>query len=315
MHTTQNIQKNTQASVIKPLVSFIVTTYNIPSQMLHQCISSIMSLTLNREQREIIVVDDGSKEPAINDIKDFIDDTIYIRQRNQGLSVARNAGIQISTGEYIQFVDGDDFLLQAPYEHCLDLLRYRQPVDIVMFDFTSKDESPMSTDYKGPMSGTEYMLNNNIHGTAWGYVFSKAILGDLRFTTGIYHEDEEFTPQLLLRANAIYTTTAAAYYYRKRRGSIIHNHSKEHKDKRLKDLLNIIIRLKKVQSSLADEDQRKALGRRIAQLSMDYLYTVMILTKSRSRLKDAKAKLTAIGLYPLPEEDYTLKYKLFRKLI
>lgn len=315
MHNTQAIQKDTQATTIKPLVSFIITAYNIPPKMLRQCISSILALSLSREQREIIVVDDGSKEPAINDIKDFIDDVVYIRQRNQGLSVARNTGIQISTGDYIQFVDGDDFLLQAPYEHCLDLLRYHQPVDMVMFDFTSKDESPMSTDYKGPRTGTEYMLNNNIHGTAWGYIFSKAILDDLRFTTGIYHEDEEFTPLLLLRANTLYTTTAAAYYYRKRRGSIIHNHSKEHKDKRLTDILNIIIRLKKVQSCLSDEDKSNALGRRIAQLSMDYLYSVMILTKSRSRLKEAKANLSSIGLYPLPDKDYTLKYKLFRKLI
>lgn len=314
MHTTQNIQKNTQASVIKPLVSFIVTTYNIPSQMLHQCISSIMSLTLNREQREIIVVDDGSEEPVLTQMKDFANDILYIRQRNQGLSVARNTGLQFAVGKYVQFVDGDDYLLPMPYEHCLDILKYHQPTDMVLFNLTSKTGTPKSFNYKGPYGGAEYMLNNNIHGSACGYIFNKDMLGDLTFTPGIYHEDEEFTPQLLLMARKVYSTNASAYYYRKRNNSIIHNKKTIHKEKRLDDFLNIILRLQKVQSSL-DADKYNALGRRIAQLTMDYLYNILKLTRSYNRLKQAKNVLTAHNLYPLPDQDYTLKYKLFRKFI
>lgn len=283
--------------------------------MLRECLSSIIALSLSSEQREIILVDDGSKEPVLNDLKDFSDEILYIRQRNQGLSVARNTGIRICTGEYIQFIDGDDCLLQAPYEHCLDLLRYNQPVDMVLFDFTSSPEAPMSTDYEGPYTGTEYMLNNNIKGTAWGYIFRKDILGELRFTSGIYHEDEEFTPLLLLHAKCLYTTTATAYYYRKRKGSIIHNNKQKHKDKRLSDFLDVILRLKNTQSGITEEDKRNALGRRIAQLTMDYLYNTIKLTRSYSRFKQAKATLATNGLYPLPDKGYTLKYKLFRKLI
>ena len=61
---------------------------------------------------------------------------------------------------------------------------------------------------------------NNIHGTACGYIFRRAILGNLRFSADIYHEDEEFTPLLLLRAEEVYPTHAKAYYYNKREQSI-----------------------------------------------------------------------------------------------
>lgn len=315
MQDTQNIQKDTQSTQVRPLISFIITAYNIPTKMLRQCISSILALSLSKEQREIILVDDGSDEPALMHLKDFADDVLYIRQRNQGLSVARNTGLQFAVGTYVQFVDGDDYLLQAPYEHCMDILRYHQPVDMVLFDFTSNAEAPMSTDYKGPFTGTEYMLNNNIHGMAWGYIFNKDLLGELTFTPGIYHEDEEFTPQLLLKANALFVTSATAYYYRKRKSSIIHNKKQKHKDKRLDDIFNIILRLQNLQSTIIEEDKRNALGRRIAQLTMDFLYNTIKLTRSYSRLKQAKAALSAHNLYPLPDKDYTLKYKLFRKLI
>lgn len=316
MPTAQDIQEIQKAkTVAAPFISFIVTAYNIPPKMLQQCIGSILALSLTGEQREIIVVDDGSEEPVIGKLLDFADEIIYIRQRNQGLSEARNTGLRIARGRYIQFVDGDDCLLQAQYEHCLDLLRYHQPADMVIFNAASNARPPMSTDFDGPMTGAAYMLANNLHGAAWGYMFSRILLGDLRFTAGIFHEDEEFTPQLVLRATSLFTTSAEAYYYRKRHGSIMHDKGRAHKDKRLEDLLGIILRLQDVKDNLAGDDKRKALERRISQLTMDYLYNVIKLTRSRNRLKKAKTILAQHGLYPLPDKKYTLKYSLFRKLI
>ena len=84
------------------------------------------------------MIDDGSELSPIQDLMDYQDDIIYLRQRNQGLSMARNKGIQIATGKFIQFIDGDDYLLQTAYEHCLDLVRYHNP-DIVYFELTDKE--------------------------------------------------------------------------------------------------------------------------------------------------------------------------------
>ena len=95
-----------------------------------------MRLSLNKREREIILVDDGSDLTPLNELIDLRDGIIYLRQANKGLSAARNLGLRMASGSYIQFVDGDDFLLQAPYEHCLDIMRYHPttcvglPVDI-----------------------------------------------------------------------------------------------------------------------------------------------------------------------------------------
>ena len=160
----------------KPLVSFIVTTYNLPVTLLDECLNSILSLSLSEEEREIILIDDGSERSPI----DFLskrDDLIYIRQANQGLSVARNNGLQWAKGEYIQFVDGDDYLVTAPYEHCLDFVRYDQP-DMVLFHMTASNDPDTAFSTPQPVSGCEYLIENNMRAAACGYIFRKAGTSD-----------------------------------------------------------------------------------------------------------------------------------------
>lgn len=139
MQTQQTYTSDIQA----PLVSFIVTTYNLPLEYLKECLDSILQLTLSDKEREIILVDDGSDICPLNDLPEYLVHIIYLRQANQGVSVARNYGMMIAKGRYIQFVDGDDYLIQSAYEHCLDIVRYHQP-DIVTFKF-SKDDSAEAT--------------------------------------------------------------------------------------------------------------------------------------------------------------------------
>ena len=117
------------------MISFIIPYHNEPLNMLRQCLDSILSLSLSNDEREIIVVDDGSNYSPINDLRDIQDHIIYVRQKNGGLSHARNTGLRLATGEYVQFIDADDYLLRAPYEHCLDIMRYQEP-DVVMFNQT-----------------------------------------------------------------------------------------------------------------------------------------------------------------------------------
>lgn len=296
----------------KPLVSFIVTTYNLPVTLLDECLNSILSLSLSEEEREIILIDDGSERSPI----DFLskrDDLIYIRQANQGLSVARNNGLQWAKGEYIQFVDGDDYLVTAPYEHCLDFVRYDQP-DMVLFHMTASNDPDTAFSTPQPVSGCEYLIENNMRAAACGYIFRKEVLRELKFTPGIYHEDEEFTPQLLLRSKRVFDTNAPAYYYRQRKGSITHNTDKKIIDKRLEDILQVIVRLKCL-ASLSPVESKIALERRVAQLTMDYLYQIIVQTQSRQRLDAAIDILQEMELYPLPDRQYTRKYTLFRKLI
>lgn len=297
-----------------PLVSFIVTAYNLPSDMLRECIGSIMALSLGSNEREIIVIDDGSDAFVINDLADYCDDIVYVRVPNGGVSMARNIGLRMATGQFVQFVDGDDMLIRAPYEHCLDILRYNN-ADVVMFNFTRQPNA--SGDLFGetaPVSGAEYMRSHNIRGASCCYLFRRAMLGSLRFTPGRrYGEDEEFTPQLLLRAEKVFDAGVKAYYYRPRNTSATGKGDVRSRLQRLDDNIQVICRLLSVADSLPVAE-KAAMYRRVAQLTMDYIYNVIVTTRSLAHVEKRLEELRTKGLFPLPDKDYTRKYRWFRRM-
>lgn len=295
----------------QPLVTFIIAYYELPIKMLHECLDSIYALSLYPKEREIIVIDDGSKESVMPQLGDYAE-LIYIRKNHAGLSEARNTGIRMATGDYIQFVDADDQLITTPYDHCLDIARFNHP-DVVMFDFTRTTPKKRLYNDTPVQSGTDYMRNNNIHGTACGYLFRRTILGDLHFTSGIYHEDEEFTPLLLIRAESVIVSDAKAYLYTDRPSSIITSKDKPHIEKRLADTLLVIRHLHELASQLPSNDLL-AMERRVAQLTMDYIYNVILQTRSLTRTQEKLNELRSYRLFPLPDRNYTKKYQWFRRM-
>lgn len=306
----QTKQNHTQDA---PLVTFIVAYYNLSATLLCQCLDSIMALSLRSSEREIIVIDDGSEQSPIGELSKYLSNIVYVRQHNAGLSMARNRGLKMASGQYVQFVDADDYLLRSPYEHCLDVVRYKQP-DIVMFDFTGgEDNIETAVNSDNLKSGTEYLSQHNLHATACCYIFKRHILGELRFTPGIYHEDEEFTPQLLLRAETVCSTDAQAYFYRRRPHSITTETDKRKVIKRLSDSLLVINKLNQMADTLP-MSEHMALQRRVAQLTMDYIYNIIMQTGDRHYLDRKLEELRDNGLFPLPDRDYTTKYKWFRRL-
>jgi len=309
------MQKELISELFSPLVSFIITTSKHQKEYLVECIKSILQLSLNPKEREIILIDDGSDICPLNDLAEYLPNIIYLRQPNQGVSVARNYGIKIATGKYIQFIDGDDYILQATYEHCLDIVRYHQP-DIVTFNYCKNNKNiEPSYELPTPVSGTDFLNNNNLHGAAWSYIFRHSIVGSLQFTPKIvYGEDEEFTPQLFLRAERIFKTNTEAYFYRDNKNSVSHQYTKEKIQLRMDNSLEVLLHLQQLLDKLPIAE-RQALSRRIAQLSMDYLYNNIRLHHSLISLNQAINNLREHGLYPLPDKKYTKKYTMFRRAI
>ena len=299
----------------QPLVSFIVTCYNLPTDMLCECIDSILKLSLQTAEREIIVVDDGSDVSPINDLLRYGDDIIYVRQKNGGVSVARNTAMDMAKGQYIQIVDGDDYLLTTPYDYCLDLIRNCSQVDVVMFDFTHEARKE-SGSFNPPIikNGPDLLRTENIRGAACCCLFRQAVRGQLSFTPGIaYGEDEEFTPQLLIRAETVYVTDAKAYFYRERGTSAVHQTDEASIQKRLSDTKAVILHLNRL-ADISPQSDKVALQRRVAQLTMDYIYNTILLTRSEERLNETLEDLRKDNLFPLPNHPYSTKYTWFRRL-
>ena len=309
------MQKDLISEISSPLVSFIITTSKHQKEYLVECIKSILQLSLNPKEREIILIDDGSDICPLNDLAEYLPNIIYLRQPNQGVSVARNYGMKIATGKYIQFIDGDDYILKAAYEHCLDIVRYHQP-DIVTFNYCKNNKNiEPSYELPTPVTGTDFLNNNNLHGAAWSYIFRHSIVGSLQFTPGIvYGEDEEFTPQLFLRAERIFKINTEAYFYRDNKNSVSHQYHKEKIQLRMDNSMAVLLHLQQLLDKIPVAE-RQALNRRIAQLTMDYLYNNIRLNHSLISLNKCIKQLRSHGLYPLPDKDYTKKYTMFRKAI
>jgi len=295
-------------------ISFIITYYNIAPDMLRQCVGSIVALDLSPAEREIVVVDDGSPIDPQPALEEFGDAVRLVRQENLGVAAARNRGLEEAQGTHIQFVDADDCLLKAGYEYCIALARNDRRLDIVTLDYLQGKrpvDSRREATKSACMNGPEYMLRYNLRGIDWAYLFRRSLLGDLRFTQGLVHEDEEFVPLLMLRAKRVVRTTARAYFYRQREDSIVTNRDQAHLQKRRADMQHIIAGLQEKAATL-DEPEQSALLRRVHQLSMDHIYNAIVLTGDAQVLEQTIGWLRARGLFPLPDHRYTLKYSLFR---
>lgn len=314
-----------------PIVSFIITYYSEPLPLLAECLRSVLQVRSLMMQRgmakqdfEIVVVDDGSQLSPLGMLKQMDEDICYIRQTNAGLSAARNAGLAAAHGEYVQFVDADDALL--PHAYCSLCPQSREEADIILFRFTSEDgrwhedRADAFTDKNTPpvrpagccraMSGTQYMLHHNVRASACCYLFRRSLLGELRFADGMLHEDELFTPLLLLRMHSVRDYTWPAYYYRQRPHTITHTDTACHIARRLDDTETVLHRLRDEAGSMQGDD-RRALMRRVEQLTTDYIYIMWKVEADRQVRMRRMRQLTADGLLPLPLHPYTLRHWVF----
>ena len=299
------------------LISFIVPYHNELPDMVEACISSIHEVQKNLQETgfhaEIIVVDDGSTLNLSHRLTSSSDDTVYLRHdTSRGLSAARNTGIDHARGNYIQFVDSDDTLCPGGYRQIIRMALHTTDADIIQFDMPKRKCFIPTQNHNfitSDCSGTDYMLHHNLHAAAWSYIFRRDLLGELRFTDGILHEDEEFSPQLVIRARRMLTTTIHAYNYNHRPGSITTNRTPEWTNRRLDDLEGIICRM--ASKRLTKSNEREAMERRINQLVMVYIYLTLKLTHSIHKTRKRTESLRQKGLYPLPARTYTWKYWLF----
>lgn len=309
----------------EPLLSFIIPFYNVENRLLERCINSVLNQAVDTDSYEIIIVDDGSDSFPEELILSFNRENItYKRQENRGPGGARNTGMESARGKYIHFLDADDYLLADTLNKCIDILT-RNEIDILTFGFkTCREIEPISIRQKeyacSPITtGIEYMLNYNLSGCPWLYIFRKELLMNNRihFEPGVYHEDEEFNTYLYYYAQRVMRTDLIVYAYYRREESIVKNKDKKHLNKRFADFKNVIKHLqqfKEEEKSKASTLQQRALNKKINTLACDYIIKMVRNHCSLGYIKNETNELRQLGLYPLPKENYTVKYKLFRLL-
>ena len=294
-------------------VSFIIIHNNTPRKLFRECIESIFTLSLSDCEKEIIVVDDGSDICPLDYIHEYSNDIIYIRQKSKGSGYAKNIGLDICKGKYIQFINSNDKLIKMSYEHCLDIIRYGEDVDTVIFNLSYNNAAEPTFNKDINITGIEFMQHNDLRSTTCGYIFRRLLLGKLRFNPYLLHEDEDFTPRLILKAEHIITTDIKACFCRNDISKNITGDDKRNNIKQLNDTEQIIFDLANLANNLQHRE-RIALQRKINKLTMDYICDIVSLTHSKKQLEQRIAILEAKGLFPLPQKGNALKYRFIRQL-
>lgn len=211
------------------MISIIVPIYKVEG-LLDRCVQSILYQTYTDLQ--IILVDDGSPDGcgAMCDMYQRADKRIQvIHKPNGGLSDARNAGLRIAEGEYVGFVDSDDYIHPEMYETLLhNLSDTHSDVSICGFQRLDEGQCP------GPAGDNklhvfensgiiEQLVENNNMKTvvAWNKLYKREIFDGIWYEKGRIREDEFIIYDILSRAQRIVYTDMEMYYYIKRAGSII----------------------------------------------------------------------------------------------
>lgn len=201
------------------LISVIVPVYNV-AQYLIPCITSI--LNQNYENIEIILVNDGSTDSSGKICEEFRlkDSRIRIVQKtNGGLSSARNAGLEIAGGDYISFVDGDDYIEQSMIS---DMYQYIKEMnaDIVEVDFSivkdnyykKKKNRKFQIVLDKEAALKEFFKGNKIENSVCNKLYRKSVIEGIRFIEGKTSEDFPFNFEVIQNANRVYINKYRSYY-------------------------------------------------------------------------------------------------------
>lgn len=200
-------------------VSIIVPVYNV-EKYIYECVDSLVGQTYRNI--EIILVDDGSPDscPQICDEYSRADERIkVIHKANGGLSDARNAGIDIACGEYLMFVDSDDYIVSDTVEQLTYMLE-SSGADIASCGFTGDSEElslGVSMGYRvvTPAEALKYILiEKKLSTSASTKIFAKSLFDGIRFPVGMIYEDYATIYKTIHAASTVAYTGVNKYYYR-----------------------------------------------------------------------------------------------------
>ena len=204
-----------------PKVSVIVPIYNV-EKYLEKCINSLLSQTL--EDIQIILVNDGSKDNSGNIAREYEKNNknriIYVEKENGGLSDARNYGLKYATGDFIAFLDSDDYIEKNAYEEMYNKA-IEENADYVECDFIWEFPNKIRVDKQYPYKNKKEMLSF-VRVVAWNKLIKRQLITDnnLEFPKGLRYEDIEFTYKLIPFVNKFAYVDKPFVHYVQREGSI-----------------------------------------------------------------------------------------------
>lgn len=275
---------------MKKKLSVIIPVYNT-SKYIEKCLNSIVNQQI--DNIEIIIINDGSTDNSDEIIKNWVNQNQdktqikYFIKENDGLSDSRNLGVKQATGDYLTFVDSDDYLAENLYRN---LEKYmNQEIDLIKFKMQTVDESenviekiegPVFEKCTGEEGFKKLCTIDKFIDPACLYLYKKEffIKNNFQYKKGTYHEDFGLTPLIIIKAKSFVSTNEFGYYYLQSNNSITRNDNKEKSIKKAKDVLehydNMILNIEKGEINKKTRDLVKR------------YYTNMVILKARELISE-----------------------------
>ena len=238
------------------LLSIIVPVYNV-EKYLPKCIESLLAQDLTMEDYDRCGEICEEYASRFGNVK-------AVHRKNGGLSAARNTGIEIAQGEYVQFVDSDDYLEPNVLKTLAEKMENQQ-LDVLRFNYRNVNERyEVIEPNKDPKRWVNYssevcdgltFLNERLGPACYAcqFMVRRELLTDCQFKEGIYFEDTEWTPRMLIKAQRAASTDLMVYNYLFREGSITLSVDEAKKRKVLADKLLLVDFLKAQMQQVADK--------------------------------------------------------------
>lgn len=225
-----------------PFFSMIVPVYNVEKH-LEKCVHSLLEQENEKNDLEILLIDDGSTDKSgylCDQLAGRFPEVKAFHEENGGPSIARNLGIKNATGQYILFVDSDDYIEKDTCKKLKEAIIKYGKVDIICFDgiqhideeTTFMRRIPVLTERcveNGKIYLLEHYKKRNLNVEVWLYAYRKQFLQEhaLFFIEGRFHEDVEFTPRVFLFSGKIVELPDRLYHYMVHENSISTRRNKE----------------------------------------------------------------------------------------
>ena len=293
-----------------PKISVIIPVYNT-EKYLEKCLSSVLNQTYC--DLEIIIVNDGSTDNSELIIKEYEtkypDKIKYYKKENSGLSDTRNYGVKKATGEYLCFLDSDDYLdtklfekLKIEIEKQTEVIKYKTIIVDSKYNELEKADGPVFESVSGQEAFNRLVFRDSQLETACLYLYNKEYYtkNNFKYELGLYHEDFGLTPIIIIKAKTVSSLSFYGYYYYQGNDSIMRTEDYEKTKKKAWDVLihydnmiNIIDNDSKINKNTKDNIKQyytNSILLKAKELNDDDLNSYINEIKKRNMIKNIKIK-------------------------
>lgn len=306
---------------MEKLISFIIPVYNV-EKYVERCILSIVSQNISADRYELIVVNDGSTDGSLDilmALKEKYSFFQIISIPNSGPSVARNTGLDVATGEYIFFIDSDDWIEPDSIPYLSEVIeKYGTDIVLIKMQELHQDGEVVSltsslSEDNVVESMEDYSCRYTMRSSACSGLFKRKLFrkSDYQFKAGFFCEDDDFVVKIFSVAKNVVSIHRDVYNYYQRENSTSNNSSYKFNRKLIADSITLLAENSTYIQQFTGR-RYDGLKRKLDFIAVDILRFIVQKNMKKGDRIEIFSSLSKIGFYPLPKGSYGLKYNVFR---